>query len=255
MIKKPKNLTPFFSEKLSALTARELEIMKELLIGASPKEIAYTLKISYNTVLGHQRKLYRKLDINTIRELITKYSDQVVNDNPQNVKPQSEGAKPGAVFTRWVENKDALGSEVNITEQIEQIEEQYFPTITLTGELLSVKEAYAGIYAIPTSSTLESMRKMSLLSFKILGDGNCYAISLPTTDTRLEGNHNHYRKVINSKNGEILTVVIGISDLEQVPYWGTPVPFIKENIEFLQIHAYTVKNFNLKIWDIKFYRL
>lgn len=245
------NIKPFLTEELSALTPREQEIMKELLIGASPKEIGYTLKISYNTVLGHQRKLYRKLRINTIRELITIYSDLIVSGQTEENKPQSGGA----VFTRWVVNKDDLGSEVSISEQIEHIEEQYFPTVTMTGKLLPVKHAFSGIYALPDPSTLKAMREMNLFSFKILGDGNCYAITLPTSDTRLKGEHNHYRKLINTRNGEMSTVIVGINELEQVPYWGTQVPFVKSNIEFFQIHAHTTREFNLKIWDIRFFRL
>ena len=56
------------------LTAREEEIFTMLLGGAAPKEIAYTLKISYETVRFHQKNLYRKLEIQSIQELFAKYS-------------------------------------------------------------------------------------------------------------------------------------------------------------------------------------
>ena len=56
------------------LTDREREIFTMLLSGTSPKEIAYTLKISYHTILFHQKNLYRKLNIQSIHELFAQYS-------------------------------------------------------------------------------------------------------------------------------------------------------------------------------------
>jgi DNA-binding CsgD family transcriptional regulator len=56
------------------LTPREQEIFAMLLSGAAPKEIAHTLKISYDTVLYHQKKLYRKLGIQSRAELFARYS-------------------------------------------------------------------------------------------------------------------------------------------------------------------------------------
>jgi DNA-binding CsgD family transcriptional regulator len=57
-----------------SLTIREEEILTLLLSGTSPKEIAFTLKISYDTARFHQKNLYRKLNINSIQELFSKYS-------------------------------------------------------------------------------------------------------------------------------------------------------------------------------------
>ena len=60
-------------EKLN-LTKREEEILTLLLSGAAPKEIAYTLKISFDTVRFHQKNLYRKLGIQSIAELFARFS-------------------------------------------------------------------------------------------------------------------------------------------------------------------------------------
>ena len=56
------------------LTAREEEVFTMLLEGAAPKEIAYILKISYETVHFHQKNLYRKLGIQSRAELFARYS-------------------------------------------------------------------------------------------------------------------------------------------------------------------------------------
>ena len=55
------------------LTPREKEIFTMLLDGISPKEIAFTLKINYETVHFHQKNLYRKLGIQSRAELFARY--------------------------------------------------------------------------------------------------------------------------------------------------------------------------------------
>lgn len=55
------------------LTRREKEIFDLLLGGLVPKEIAGKLKISYGSVVSHQKRLYRKLDVHSIKELFEKY--------------------------------------------------------------------------------------------------------------------------------------------------------------------------------------
>jgi len=64
-------------EKKLNLTPREQEIFTLLLKGTSPKEIAYTLKISYETVHHHQKRMYKKLNIQSIQELFAKYGAAV----------------------------------------------------------------------------------------------------------------------------------------------------------------------------------
>jgi len=68
---KEKNKTRYF-ENLN-LTGREWDIFKLLITDASPKEIAYNLKISYPTVNFHTKNLYRKLGIQSRAELYAKF--------------------------------------------------------------------------------------------------------------------------------------------------------------------------------------
>ena len=53
----------------SHLTARELEVMQMLCRGRSKAYIAETLFITENTVKGHARRLYTKLDVHSKKEL------------------------------------------------------------------------------------------------------------------------------------------------------------------------------------------
>ena len=68
---KEKNKNRYY-ENLN-LTNREWDIFKLLITDASPKEIAYNLKISYPTVNFHTKNLYRKLGIQSRAELYAKF--------------------------------------------------------------------------------------------------------------------------------------------------------------------------------------
>ena len=61
------------------LTDREHEIFTMLLKNMSPKEIAYTLRVSFHTVVFHRANLYRKLGIQSKAELFTQYSSMSGN--------------------------------------------------------------------------------------------------------------------------------------------------------------------------------
>jgi DNA-binding CsgD family transcriptional regulator len=53
------------------LTPREQDILNLLLEGTSPKEIGHKLNISYHTVDFHRTKIYRKLGVKNIHELLS----------------------------------------------------------------------------------------------------------------------------------------------------------------------------------------
>jgi len=243
----PANETPAF-------TAREQDIMRELIAGATPKEIGYTLNISYNTVLGHQRKLYRKLGINTIRELLSNYSiiNGVVTPTAASMTSLSAKTTSLPVFVRWRVFQDNFGSSINVTQNIEYIQERYITTYTIVGKLSSEQNSFTGVTAEPDPATLENMKKMKSLSFTVLGDGNSYKVMITTTDTRVKSGDNHFRKVFTAKKHEISLVNVNLDELAQSPLYGTPVPFNQNNIELFQLQPHSTGEFNLKIWDISF---
>ena len=62
------------------LSPRQQELFNMLLKGISPRDIANNLNIAYNTLLYHQKKLYNKLEVHNIQELMAKYSHEIKND-------------------------------------------------------------------------------------------------------------------------------------------------------------------------------
>lgn len=68
------NLTPHKPVDVTAeLTAREREVLELLARGATPKEVAGKLNISWQTVRNHIRFIYDKLHVHTRTDAVLKY--------------------------------------------------------------------------------------------------------------------------------------------------------------------------------------
>jgi len=230
-------------EQISLLTKREREIFNLLLDGISPKEIAFSLKIKLPTVIFHQYNIYNKLGVHSINELLVKY-----------LREPADGVTP--VFSSFGQLIDDNGSSVSVSRKLKKIKDQYCLCYAIKGKLAANGTSYAGIHCFPDSGTLEIIKKMTSLSFKVLGDGNFYDIAVITSDTRKKGGYNHYHKQFTTIKGKISTIYIKINELEQAkvlnkPIFGKAVKFIQSNVELIQLHIYGNGNFNLKFWDIK----
>jgi DNA-binding NarL/FixJ family response regulator len=59
------------AEKLGhLLTATEKEILKEIALGRTTKEIAANRNLSFHTIITHRKNIFRKLDVNNVHEAI-----------------------------------------------------------------------------------------------------------------------------------------------------------------------------------------
>jgi DNA-binding NarL/FixJ family response regulator len=58
---------------VAELTAREREVLELLAAGATPKEVAAKLNISWQTVRNHIRYVYEKLHVHTRTDAVLKY--------------------------------------------------------------------------------------------------------------------------------------------------------------------------------------
>jgi len=50
------------------LTATEKEILKEVALGRTTKEIAATRNLSFHTIITHRKNIFRKLEVNNVHE-------------------------------------------------------------------------------------------------------------------------------------------------------------------------------------------
>jgi len=147
--------------KTPDLTQREQEIFGMLLDGIVPKEIAFNLKISYGTVLYHQRNLYRKLEVQSIQELFAKHLKQNESSQAMSRKPKSN-VTADCYFTRIEETSDELGSEIFFKVEDEIIGDQNKRTYTFSGHLVNKHKCYATIFMIPHPSILAAMKKIKV---------------------------------------------------------------------------------------------
>lgn len=77
------------------LSPRQKELFSMLIKGVPPKEIAYNLNIAYNTLLFHQKNLYRKLSVHNVKELMIKYSPKINEEAENEMIPE-----PGTITVR-----------------------------------------------------------------------------------------------------------------------------------------------------------
>jgi DNA-binding NarL/FixJ family response regulator len=61
------------SNNAPAISRREREILNLLSKGCSAKEISESLSISYHTVRTHQKNIYKKLNVSSIAEVLSKF--------------------------------------------------------------------------------------------------------------------------------------------------------------------------------------
>ena len=59
-----------FLQRLNSLTPREYEILRYLITGMLYKQIAYELKISEWTVKAHRKKIFHKMAVDSLAELV-----------------------------------------------------------------------------------------------------------------------------------------------------------------------------------------
>ncbi len=62
-------------EKLATLTAREKEMLEQLIQGYSSKEIAQLCSLSPRTVEAHRANIFSKLEVNSLPKLLKTYGD------------------------------------------------------------------------------------------------------------------------------------------------------------------------------------
>jgi DNA-binding CsgD family transcriptional regulator len=248
-------------KKTETLTPREQEIYNMLIDGKTPKEIAYELDITYNTIAAHQKSMYRKLDVQNINEFLTKFRPAghvsvfpAVEQQKQNRKSLFSKISSlfkktkKAYFINWYKIGDEY-STYNVKIEKEEIDGQLEECVTIFGTMSGYEYAFAGAASIIFPFTLKEMWKMKAFSFKALGDGNKYIASFPTVETT-EGNRFNY--VFSTVKDETVTVNINIpGDLVRISDSEDKIKFIQKNIFQFNIHALNPGPYSLKFWDIR----
>jgi len=96
------------------LSPKQQKIFEMLLNNIPPKEIAYNLHITYNTLLYHQKQLYRKLDVHSVHELIEKYAPAAKDESVITIAPESGVTVQEDMTGGWL---DKLSGEVEVRKK------------------------------------------------------------------------------------------------------------------------------------------
>jgi DNA-binding NarL/FixJ family response regulator len=59
----------------NVLTTREMEVLGRMADGATPKECASLLDLSYETIRAHLKKIYQKLHVNSAKEALQRFRE------------------------------------------------------------------------------------------------------------------------------------------------------------------------------------
>ena len=113
---------------------------------------------------------------------------------------------------------------------------------------------FVNVKVTPDEATLDKLKTCTGLAFKVLGDGDDYAVKIITSDVK---DYAYYEYRFSTVKGQPITVVVPIEFLMQ-PSWGKAVGAsvntqLAQLIEFQTTRNGSPGPFEFKLWDVKLY--
>jgi len=152
----------------------------------------------------------------------------------------------------WVVNGDGDNGGTSTIEMTEGTAEGK-PAYSFSGSITNdYQYGFVNVKCHPDIETLESLKAATAFSFRILGDGDRYAVKITTSDIE---DYAYYEYPFDTIDGSPVTVVVPIGYLVQ-PAWGTYKKFNQENAMFIEFQ--TTRNgepgpYTFKVWDLQLY--
>jgi len=144
------------------------------------------------------------------------------------------------------------------TSTITMKEEQISKGVTgysFSGAITNAYEyGFVNVQLNPDDATLEILKKCTGLSFKVIGDGDPYAVKIVTSDVK---DYAYYEYRFDTVKDQPITVVVPIEFLMQ-PSWGKPVgsavnTSLAQFVEYQTTRNGNPGTFAFKLWDFKLY--
>jgi len=160
--------------------------------------------------------------------------------------------KEPALNWSWAVNGDEDNggtSTITMTEG----KENGKPAYTFKGNITNEYQyGFVNVKVIPDEDTLKLLKTAKGFSFKVLGDGDRYAVKITTSDIT---DFCYYEYLFETVEGEVVEIVVPIDYLLQ-PSWGQYKKFNQDKAMFIEYQ--TTRNgspgpFEFKLWDIKLY--
>jgi Response regulator containing a CheY-like receiver domain and an HTH DNA-binding domain len=257
------------------MTSREREIFDLLVDGVSPKEIAHKLNISLSTVDFHRTKLYRKLGVHSIQELLAKYSANndkapepeavisVSGTKKQSIHPTSAEIIPAYNLGFYGSTDKEIGgnsaAEVYVTrEEIDGMLIDSVLNIKINMAEMGGEKEYAQAYT-SKFDIIKRLWKADGIRFKAKGDGKSWFLELKTIESKQEIYWVNYLYEFGTIRDQVIVIDVPYSSL-YLPGWAQKdyyFDFNKETINGLDICTKPFKpedtSFFLQIFDFEIY--
>jgi len=127
------------------------------------------------------------------------------------------------------------------------------PAYSFTGAITNDYEyGFVNVKLHPDDATLAQLKKAKAISFRILGDGDKYAVKITTSDVK---DYAYFEYQFDTVDGQPMTIIVPVNYLMQ-PSWGKVVSnsVNLDNAQFVEFQ--TTRNgapgpFAFKLWDFR----
>jgi len=158
----------------------------------------------------------------------------------------------GGEINEWRVDTDKDNGGTSTITMTEETQEG-LPARSFTGNITN-KYQYGDVYAklYPDDTMLEQLKKAKAISFRFLGDGDQFAVKIPTSDVK---DYAYFEYRFDTVDGQPRTVIVPIEQFMQ-PSWGKQVAAmvntnLAEWVEFQTTHNGNPGPFAFKIWNFQ----
>jgi len=155
----------------------------------------------------------------------------------------------------WLVNGDKDNGGTSTIAMTEGTQEG-MPAYSFKGNITNKYEyGFVNVKLYPDPKTLDILKTITAFSFRILGDGDRYAVKITTSDVT---DYAYYEYAFDTVEGQPITIVVPVDFLMQ-PSWGKTVG-TSINLDKAQfIEFQTTRNgspgpYEFKLWDVRLYQ-
>jgi len=155
----------------------------------------------------------------------------------------------------WTVNGDEDNGGTSTITMKEETIQKGVTGYSFSGAITNAYEyGFVNVKLTPDAATLEKLKTCTGFSFKVLGDGETYAVKITTSDVQ---DYAYYEYRFDTVKDQPITVVVPVGFLMQ-PSWGKMIGTsvntqLAQFIEFQTTRNGSPGTFAFKLWDFKLY--
>jgi hypothetical protein len=155
----------------------------------------------------------------------------------------------------WTVNGDEDNGGTSTITMKEETISKGVTGYSFSGAITNAYEyGFVNVKLTPDEATLEKLKTCTGFSFKVMGDGEDYAVKITTSDVQ---DYAYYEYRFSTVKDQPITVVVPLGFLMQ-PSWGKSIGAsvntqLAQFIEYQTTRNGSPGNFAFKLWDFKLY--